>query len=292
MTIKPSCNKLSIGSLLLCSSFTLVACGGADNSTGGQNGISPSTQVVANASAGTYPSSSLTPKKRNQRELEVDTLMMEAALLAEKSGDHHAAATHWGSIFDANKSNRVASLRFARQLRYIGAASEAERVLRETQQYYPNDPELQLEMSKAMLASGRASQAVPILEKFYSAGNSNAAVPLAIAYDRVGRTDEAQKIYAHQIKSPNPSAMVLNNAGLSYAMSGDLETAEKVLRRALVAPGVSAQTRQNLALVLGLMGKSSESAQFAAQVNQPEIAKASVDYYKSIVDQSDVWGQN
>jgi Flp pilus assembly protein TadD len=76
----------------------------------------------------------------------------------------------------------------------------------------------------------------------------------------------------------NPS--VLANIGMSQASAGDTAAAEATLRRAVAQPGATLQTRQNLALVLGLQGKTAEAEQWLRQDLPPEMATANLNWLK------------
>lgn len=217
-------------------------------------------------------------------------LYQKAALMAESQGDYVAAANHWGKVFDEDPSNTTAAKELAKNLRYLGAGIDSERVLREALAKLPEDKGMQLELAKTMVTNGNVKGAEAIIkEKFAGSTDVQVLQVHGIALDRQGRFSEAQTVYAKGLSGINPPAGLLNNAGLSYAMAGDLNKAEEMMRRAVVAKGATIQQKQNLALVLGLKGEIQEAEQIS-RANLPQnIAQETVRFYSEMVDQPAVW---
>jgi Flp pilus assembly protein TadD len=68
---------------------------------------------------------------------------------------------------------------------------------------------------------------------------------------------------------------------MSYAAAGDPASAEPLLRRAVTRPGATMQTRQNLALVLGVQGKTAEAERLIRDDLPPELAERNLAWLKS-----------
>jgi Flp pilus assembly protein TadD len=66
-----------------------------------------------------------------------------------------------------------------------------------------------------------------------------------------------------------------------YATHGQPEQAEPFLRKAVAAPGSGAQERQNLALVLGLEGKTEEAERLQRQDLPPATVDNNLAYLKA-----------
>jgi Flp pilus assembly protein TadD len=80
---------------------------------------------------------------------------------------------------------------------------------------------------------------------------------------------------------------VLSNLGLSYLLSKDLPKAEETLRRAYAHAGTDPRVRMNLAVVLGLQGKTAE-AENIAKANLPvDEASANVAELKRLLARND-----
>ena len=86
---------------------------------------------------------------------------------------------------------------------------------------------------------------------------------------------------------------VINNIGLSYALQGDLKTAEAELKRASALPGgrENQQVRQNLALVMGLQGRFDEARDIASRDLPRAQVEANLAYLKEMTSQPNPWEQ-
>jgi Flp pilus assembly protein TadD len=78
---------------------------------------------------------------------------------------------------------------------------------------------------------------------------------------------------------------------MSYVLTGDLATAEKLLRQALALPDADSRIRQNLALVVGLSGRFDEAEQIASAELPPDEAAANIAYLRAMLSQQDSWQQ-
>ncbi len=88
----------------------------------------------------------------------------------------------------------------------------------------------------------------------------------------MGRNSEARALYQQAAAMAPGEASIETNIGLSYAMTNDLTAAEKHLRAATQLRGASTQTRQNLALVVGLQGRFDEAkAIYAAELPPDQV---------------------
>ena len=77
--------------------------------------------------------------------------------------------------------------------------------------------------------------------------------------------------------------------GLSFAMTNDLARAEQHLRRAVQMRGASTQTRQNLALVVGLQGRFNEARALYAADLPTEQVESNMAYIRALLTQQNRW---
>lgn len=207
-----------------------------------------------------------------------------AAEIAIDDGLHYGAAAHLARVFQSDPTDPTVAYQLARHLRYVGATTEAEQVTGEGLLYNPDDALLRLEQAKARIAGGRAREALTLLEPLRAERPRDPAVlqALGVAYDRLGRHGEAQDVYRAAIDRGRPSAALLNNFGLSHLLSGDVDEAIRILRRASVAPGATAQVRLNLAMALALDGQGAEAREIARAAAPEEAADAMVAYFEDM----------
>ncbi|MBI1366186.1 MAG: tetratricopeptide repeat protein [Alphaproteobacteria bacterium] len=205
--------------------------------------------------------------------------------------DPVAAAAYWGSRYDAQPQSAETAVRYSAALRKIGSVDEAITVATKAAELHADDPSVNLEVGKALVEGGRAFEAVRYLEKA-TAKKSNdwrALSAYGVALDQIGEHDTAREKYDAALEI-NPSAVtVMNNKGLSYAMSGQLDMAIKTLRVAAAEPGSDARVRQNLALALAIKGDYPEAVRLARSDLPPQIADNNAAYYKALLNQPAYW---
>ena len=112
-----------------------------------------------------------------------------------------------------------------------------------------------------MIASEQSHKAVPVLNEGLSTTPSYGRLwsLKGAALDQQERYAEARQHYDRALRITPNDPNVMANLGLSFALSGDANTAEGWLRRAAALPNASDSVRQNLILVLQLQGKTEEA---------------------------------
>ena len=127
----------------------------------------------------------------------------------------------------------------------------------------------------------RASQA---FGRAIAADNSraDAFAALGLAYDRASQHAYAQRAYTKALELDPERTGTLTNYGLSLALSGNIDGAEKTLKQAAARPDANSQVRQNLALVLGLQGKFEERKTVDATA-PAEIMNQNADLIKQMI---------
>ena len=105
----------------------------------------------------------------------------------------------------------------------------------------------------------------------------------------VCRHGEARQIYQQAAVAAPGEASIETNLGLSYAMTNELDLAENHLRRAVQMRGATTQTRQNLALVVGLQGRFQEARALYAAELPPEQVESNMAYVRALLTQQNRW---
>ena len=99
--------------------------------------------------------------------------------------------------------------------------------------------------------------------------NVKAILGLARTYDEQGNSQQAITIYQQAIKLHPKNAMVYNDMGLCYGRRREFAPAQQMLQKAVEMEPGKANYRNNLAVVLVDMGRTSEAFQHLRSV-QPE----------------------
>ena len=178
-----------------------------------------------------------------------------------------AQAAFWSREYELNPGDLESSIKLAAAVRKLGNAQRAVEIAQTSRALYPRDPYLTAEFAAALIASEQAYEAMKPLDDALrtTPGYARLWSLKGAALDQQENYDLARKHYARALKITPNDPNIMANLGLSYALSGDPQTAEGWLRRAVSVPGASQSVRQNLALVLQLQGKEAEAAKYSAQ---------------------------
>ena len=99
---------------------------------------------------------------------------------------------------------------------------------------------------------------------------------LGVAYQQVRRPDDAKTAWTEALRLSPDNPDVLTNAAIARMGEGDAPSAEILLRRAAAQPTATLKVRQNLALSLGLQGKTAEAEAILRRDLPPEAADANL----------------
>jgi Flp pilus assembly protein TadD len=184
----------------------------------------------------------------------------------------------WSQEFEKNPSDPEAASALPRALRELGRHQEAAEAAERALVVQPDNVEALLEAGRAHIARGQA---------FYGVGHLERAAQLAprdwrplsllgVAYEQVKRPGDAADAWARGLALSPDNPAILANMAMGPLTSGDLTTAEGLLRRAAAHPDAGLQVRQNLALVLGLKGDLAEAERMLRRDLPPEVADANL----------------
>ncbi len=210
---------------------------------------------------------------------------------APQGGADWRAAQAWGERHRANPKDPESAIEYAQALRGSGQPSQAAVVLEQALLADPKHAGLLGAYGRALAGMGKYKQALEVLTRAHTSGQPNWSILSAqgAVLDQMGRHDEAQRYYGTALRIVPDEPSVLSNLGLSYALSKDLVRAEATLRRAAGHWRVDARVRRNLALVVGLQGRSAE-ADGIAQADLPSDNTAvNVAYLRQILAEQNGW---
>ena len=181
----------------------------------------------------------------------LDRLVAGEAQLAEQDRDYPSAIRHYATLYDRKPDDVGVIVGFARNLRYAGQYEDARKVLDDALGRLGQQPRLLVERGKDEIAVGHAELAVKTLAAAVTEVPADWEAPaiLAIAYDRLGRYDEAAAQYRAATAISHENADILNNYALSRALAGHIDEALVLLRRAVALPSAGPRARENLALL-------------------------------------------
>jgi len=175
------------------------------------------------------------------------------------------AVQTWGAAYGRNEKDKEAALNYAAALRAAGQTGQGVAVMRKAAIYHPADREVLAAFGKALAADGKFKEGLATVRRAQMLDNPDWQLLATEGgiLDSLGKHEDARALYQQALVLAPGEPQILNNLGLSYALTDELDKAEEVLRRAVADPRASLKTKQNLALVLRLKGKPQEAAQIS-----------------------------
>ena len=213
----------------------------------------------------------------------INDSLYQAALEAGLKGNYPTAVGHFSKLRERLPEDRNALLGLARNLRYLGSARDAIRLLEEESDTFAGDPAFLSELGKAKVAAGAAPEAIELFKEAleHDPGNWDIHAALGIAYDMVGTLGKAQKSYRNALDISKDNPRVLNNLAISTALAGNLEKAIEILERAAKIDRHNPQIRQNLAFFFGIKGDMDSAEALARMDLDEESVRNNLSVYSS-----------
>ncbi len=198
----------------------------------------------------------------------------------------------WAREYEAHPDDLEAAQKFSEALRKGGSHARASEVALAALQQHQGDNTLLMTYGRALLAGGRAQEALrPLaLVAASDAQDWRSRSALGAALDKLGRFEEARRAYDEALAIVPDEPSVLTNLGVSQLMRGQSAEAEATLRRAIVNPSAPPEARQNLAIAVGLQGRFDEAEQIARSDLPPALAAQNIAYLRSLVSDDRRWG--
>ena len=210
--------------------------------------------------------------------------------MAPEDMDPISKAAYWGTRYDRAPGDADTAIHYSKALRDMGNNEEALKVMTRFAGNNEAAPGVKLEYGKTLIANDRSFEAVrPLQQAIAQMDSWHAYSAYGVALDQIGEHGEARRQYQTALQRSPDNASVMNNLGLSLALSGNLSEAELTLRKAAIAKDGTARIRQNLALVLAFAGKASEAERLARSDLPPRIADNNAAYYSSLVSRPAYW---
>jgi Flp pilus assembly protein TadD len=207
--------------------------------------------------------------------------LVRVAEKALEAGDVVSALRMYQRAFEADPSNVAPLVAGADILLAAGRLEEAQQALALALARDPANAQVHAGLGALRLQLGDYDAARESYRTALAAGFKEAHVfnGLALALDLSGRHAEAQAVYHEGLALYPDHLALLNNFGLSLALTDDLRGARDALSKVAESPFAEPRHRQNLALVLGLLGETEDARRLALRDLPPEAAEANLAYY-------------
>ncbi|MCC2096253.1 MAG: tetratricopeptide repeat protein [Hyphomicrobiales bacterium] len=197
----------------------------------------------------------------------------------------------WDRRYQQNPNDKFTARSYARALRAARRTEQAVAVLQKAVLSDPKDNNLLADYGKALADAGKFQQAAAVLDRAQVPERPSWSIASAqgSVADQIGNHALAQEYYRQALKIAPGEPRVLSNLGLSYALSRELDKAEKVMRQAAAHPRADTRVLQNLSLVLALRGKFEEAEALQRQVLPASDARANIMAIRRMIAQSNTW---
>lgn len=196
------------------------------------------------------------------------------------------ATEYWAKKYREKPTDKVAGVSYAKNLRALGEKRQALAVLQQMSMFHASDKEVASEYGRLALEFEQIGIARQMLALADDPGNPDWRVISArgTVLAKEGKFAEATPLYERALALAPDEPAVLNNLALAYAMGGEADKAEDLLRKIEVTgQAANPKIRQNLAIVLGLQGKFDESKAVAATSIGKEGAQANANLLRQFV---------
>jgi Flp pilus assembly protein TadD len=203
--------------------------------------------------------------------------------------DPRSAVEVYGDRYRANPKDVDAALAYGQALRATGQRSQAAAVLEQATIAHPGNKALLAAYGRALADNGNSQAAFDVLSRAHTPDNPDWRI-LSVqgtTLDKLGKHEEARRYYASALRIVPDEPSVLSNFGLSYVLTRELPKAEETLRRAYGNSRADPRVRQNLALVVGLLGRFAEAESIVKADLPADEATANVAYLKDMLSRKD-----
>lgn len=280
----PMCRNRALAATVLAPTLFLLTLPGAAQAAGwpfGGKTKAPASAAAQTATANTGATPSVTPLAQAQP---AAPQKATAAQRAEaRRFEPLAAAAFWGREFEVDPRDAEAGIALSQALRALGRSRDAVATAEAVLVIDPQNLNAMLETARSYIAMGQGFYAIEPARQAakLSPRDWRPVALLAVAYEQAQRDEEALAAHRQALGMAPDEPAVLSNYAMFQAGRGDLPGAEQMLRRAVASPRVTAQIRQNLALVVGLQGRLGEAEQLARQDLPPEMVNSNMAWLKA-----------
>lgn len=212
----------------------------------------------------------------------VGSFFRTAAATSQEKFDYQSAAKYYQNLYSRDPDDMEALLGLVRNLRYIGSPAQSAALL---EQALPENPDvfaLRAEYGKALVASGRAQDAIEVLVDLLREipDDWELLSALGIAYDFLDDPGKAEHAYRAALEISPRNSSVINNLALSLALSGKIDDGIALLKDSVGSMQSTPHIRQNLALMYAMKGDIQSARRLAEQDLSQEMVANNIKYYE------------
>jgi len=199
------------------------------------------------------------------------------------SGDLSTAISFYRRAIQIDPNQVKPYIGLGETLLAAGYANQAAESFRAALSMAPDNADATRGLGMTLVALDKPTEAAEMLNKsINTAPSPRAFSALGVAENLMGNTAAATEAFKHGLALAPEDLDLLNNYGLSQALAGDYDGAIATLHRVATDPRASSRNRLNLALVLGLAGRSEDAAQVARIDLDEKAVRSNLAYYAEL----------
>lgn len=209
---------------------------------------------------------------------------VRVALSLKEAGDYASAMRLYQQAIAENPKSVEAMVGMGELYATLHAWNEAKRNFEGALALAPRNTNALVGMGQVLIGQDQAGAALEYLNQAAATGPATArlANSLGVAYDLLGRHEDAQVQYGRGLDRSAGDPALMNNLALSFALSKNYETAIRLLSSLVTADQSPEVSRQNLALVYGLSGDFASAERLLALSMSPDQVKTRLFYFKRL----------
>jgi len=196
------------------------------------------------------------------------------------AGDPAEAVTFYRRALETNPNQPQVEVSLGMTLLQAGSPNEAADTFRKVLSRFPKDAGAQTGLGMALVQLNQPAAALePLRRGLQINPDARGYRALGVAENLLGQNPEAEADYSRGLALAPGDPGLSNDLGLSMALSGNFNGAIAVLRPAAAGPNATPRTRQNLALALGLAGRTEEAGEIARMDLDEQSVRSNLAYY-------------
>lgn len=201
-----------------------------------------------------------------------------SSLFSSDSPAPPKSAEATASTEDTAATSLEGNIRQAQLLRVQGDYAGAVHALSQLMLVDSDDPRIVGEYGKVLVQQGRASEALPFLNRAVELQSNDWTLysAMGVAYDETSHPAQAREAYQRALALKPGEAVVLNNFALSRMMAGDPAEARNLIAQASAAGSADPKIARNLGLIDGLAGAKTQPPAVATATPTPEASHEQV----------------
>jgi Flp pilus assembly protein TadD len=195
-------------------------------------------------------------------------------------GDPAGAVTFYRRALETNPNQPKVEVSLGTALLQAGSPNGAADTFRKVLSRFPKDAGALTGLGMALVQLNQPTAALePLRQGLAIRPDARGYRVLGVAENLLGQNQQAEADYTRGLALAPDDPGLSNNLGLSMALSGNFNGAIAVLRTAANGPSATPRTRQNLALALGLAGRTADAEQVARMDLDEQSVQSNLAYY-------------